>query len=290
MNTLEHDEIVELIGRAPRAAVDALRSTGQVPLPAFDALRVEPGDLRELVPPARNVDVVILLERGRPVFALLVEVQAARDDDKPFTWPLYVAANRARFRCPTCLMVLALNADTARWARRPIATGQPDSPFAPVVVERESFARITDADEARQEPYRAILSTLLHAHEQGAERLALAAIAGAEALPGPERDMWLELMAASLNEVARKILEAMMNIEQFRDRSVWFKEGEIKGELKALLRQFTRRLGRALTEDETRALAARVQREGCEPASDAVLDLDPPGLLRWLTEGLGQAR
>ena len=42
-------------------------------------------------------------------------------------------------------------------------------------------------------------------------------------------------MAASLNEVSKKALEAMMSISEFRDRSVWFKEGEQRGKLEGKL-------------------------------------------------------
>ena len=71
----------------------------------------------------------------------------------------------------------------------------------------------------------------------------MAAAAGAETLPSDERDMWLELMALSLNEISRKALEAMMNIEDFRARSVWAQEarregkleGKLEGELKGKL-------------------------------------------------------
>lgn len=235
MNTREHDELIELLGRAPRMALDALRATGLVTLPPFSSVRVEPGDLRELVPPARAVDVVLLLDEAqRTVFALLIEVQGGPDPDKRFTWPFYQHAVRARFRCPACLMVLALSDEVAQWAAQPIPTGQPGAPFLPLVVTGAQFPRVTDADEARREPHAAILATLLHGHEPGAEHLAVAAAAGAELLPPDERDMWLELMAASLNEVSRKALEAMMNISEFRDRSVWFKEGEQKGHLAGL--------------------------------------------------------
>jgi hypothetical protein len=92
------------------------------------------------------------------------------------------------------------------------------------------FPRVTDAEQAKREPYEAILGTLLHGHEAGAEHLAAAAAAGAEALPRDERDMWLELMELSLNEVSKKALEAMMNIEDFRARSVWAKQARLEGE------------------------------------------------------------
>ena len=190
MNTREHGELIELLGRAPRMALDALRATGLVTLPAFSAIRVEPDDLRELVPPARNVDVVLLLDDdGTTVFALLIEVQSGLDPAKVFTWPFHQSAVRARFRCPACLMVLALSDEVATWARQPIATGQPGVPFVPLVVTGAQFPRVTDADEARREPYAAILATLLHGQEVGAGHLAVAAAAGAETLPTDERDM-----------------------------------------------------------------------------------------------------
>ncbi len=284
MNTLEHDELVELLGRTPSTAVEALQSTGKVILPTFDELRVEPGDIRELVPPARNVDVVILLERGRVVFVLLVEVQGARDDAKSFTWPFYAAALRARFRCPACLMVLALDDEVTAWASQAIATGQPGSPFVPLVVGREIFPRVTDVEEARREPYRAILTALLHGHEAGAEHLAVAAAAGAATLPEDERDMWLELVAVSLNEMSKKALEAMMNIQDFRNKSVWAKEARLEGKVDVLVRLFAHRLRRELSETEKSRLATRVEREGAGPAGDAVLDLDGPALERWLAD------
>jgi hypothetical protein len=43
--------------------------------------------------------------------------------------------------------------------------------------------------------------------------------------------MWRELVAQALqsNEVARKALEAMMNVQTWREKSIWFQDGRKEG-------------------------------------------------------------
>jgi flagellar biosynthesis/type III secretory pathway protein FliH len=77
-----------------------------------------------------------------------------------------------------------------------------------------------------------VLSALLHAQEEGAEKVALAAFVGVEELEqAEERDMWRELVAQALqsNEVAKKALEAMMNVQTWREKSIWFQDGRKEG-------------------------------------------------------------
>ena len=85
--------------------------------------------------------------------------------------------------------------------------------------------------EATASPYRAILSALIHANEPGIAPVMYAALQGAGALPAPQVDTWREILFVALqsNEVARRALESMMDIENFRDHSVWFKEGRELG-------------------------------------------------------------
>ena len=48
-------------------------------------------------------------------------------------------------------------------------------------------------------------------------------------LPAAERDMWRELMAAALDEAARKALEAMMDVQKYKQQSVWVREALDEG-------------------------------------------------------------
>lgn len=284
MNSLRHDELVELLCRAPDVVVELLRSAGDVVVPEFDRIEVAPGDLRELVPPERHVDVVVLLHRDTPVLAILVEVQASQDPDKLFTWPFYQTAVRARHRCPTCLLVYALDDRVARWADAPIDTGQPNSSFRPLVIDDDDFPRVTSVEEAHRGPHRAILSALVHAAEPGAERIAHAAMQGAVDLGESERSMWLELIAVALNEASRKALEKMMNIQDFEHRSVWAKKARVE----VLDHLFSLKFGRALTEAEVAMLSRRIEADGAVKVTDAAYGLDGAALEAWLHEGTGE--
>ncbi len=72
--------------------------------------------------------------------------------------------------------------------------------------------------------------------------------------------------------------------EGLRDgRTEGLRDGRTEG-LGPLLRQFERRLGRALTDAERAALFARLDTFGPTCLGDVVLDLDPVGLERWLAD------
>jgi hypothetical protein len=231
MPSLGHEEIVELFRLDPRLAIELLQHSGALTLPPFAALEVRPGELRELLPTERRVDVVVLLsDEGHPVYVLAVEVQSSRDDRKRMTWPYYLTALRADYACPVALLVYALSAEVGTWARQPIDTGHPGWVLTPIVLEVQDVPRVEEEWEARASPYRAILSALMHASEPGAERVARAAFWGAEGLEPEARDMWRELVswAVSSNEVAKKALEAMMAIENFAEKSVWARQAAEK--------------------------------------------------------------
>jgi hypothetical protein len=102
-----------------------LRDVLGVHLPPYTEARLEDTTLSQVVPTEYIADLVVLLYRGEPVFGIVVEAQLAADDDKRFSWPLYAVALRARLRCPTCLLVVTPDAGVARWASKPIDTGQP---------------------------------------------------------------------------------------------------------------------------------------------------------------------
>ncbi len=76
-------------------------------------------------PPLLRADLVIDLRdaRGTMVLAIVLEVQRDKDPDKKYAWALYVAAVRARKRCPAILLVIAPDPRVARWAAQPIRPG-----------------------------------------------------------------------------------------------------------------------------------------------------------------------
>lgn len=231
MPARRHEELLELLRQDPRIALEWLERSGLVDVPPFTSIDVKPGEVRELLPTERRADLVILLSNEKPVLVFVVEVQRRRRASKRRTWPIYLTHVGGAYRCPAVLIVVALTPRVVAWAKKPIALGHPGFELRPIVIGPADIPRVTDANEARRSPYRAILSALVHAGEAGAEHEVLAALRGAGTLPETDADAWREmlLVAVSSNEIARKALEAMMDLQHFRKTSVWFKEGRQEG-------------------------------------------------------------
>jgi hypothetical protein len=159
---------------------------------------------------------------------------------------VYLTHAGAAYRCPAVLVVVALSPRVVRWAKQPIPLGHPGFELRPIVISPADMPRGTDVAEARQSPYRAILSALVHAQDEGAEHEVLAALGAADTLTDSDADAWREMLVVAVgsNEVARKALEAMMDLQQFRKVSVWFKEGREEGREETARRLLTRLLAR----------------------------------------------
>lgn len=259
MPSLTHEELVELFRSDPLLAVEVVRDACGVPLPTFDRVDVKPGDIVELIPISYRADVVVLLLRDKPVYALIVEVQLDRDSDKRLSWPLYVAAARARYRCPACLLVYAPDASIAAWCAKPIDLGQPGSLFLPLVRGPEVIPHITDPEEAAQHPFRAVFSAIAHGHTADGEAIGRAALEGVASFPEDERATWEEVILSSLDEAIRKALEAWMRLQGYPEKSRFYQQGkadgEARGEARALLTLLEARGLSVSTEARERILA-----------------------------------
>ncbi len=229
MPSLEHETLVELFSRDPHTAVSMLAATNRARIPPHDHVEVRPADERELTPTSLRVDVVVLLRRGEPVLVLLLEVQLSRDDDKLFTWPFYVTSMRLRYRCPAVLMVYAPGDEVARWCQKAIDLGQPDSPFLPLVVGPRQVPRIETPGLAVKMPYAALLSAVAHGQAPDNEKVFEALWAALENFGEDDRRVWVELLLATVNETAKKILEAKMNLDAIKEQLPFFIEGKLKG-------------------------------------------------------------
>jgi hypothetical protein len=102
-----HEALLLLFRNRPTLAAELLRDALHVQLPDYTDARVEDATLTQLVPTQYQADLVVLLSDDAAVFGIVVEAQLSPDQDKPFTWPLYAAALRARLHCPTCILVVA---------------------------------------------------------------------------------------------------------------------------------------------------------------------------------------
>ena len=110
MPSLDHQAPLFLIDKDPDLLPRLIRTCLGVKLPDYIEARVTEADFSQLVPAEYDADKVLLLHTGarHPIYGIISEVQRSCDEDKRYTWPLYTAALRARWHCPTCLVILAL--------------------------------------------------------------------------------------------------------------------------------------------------------------------------------------
>lgn len=273
--SIRHEGPILLLGERPDLLIALLGRRLRLDLPRSATIALASADFTQAVPVERRADAVVIVEdEGRITRAFVVEVQLARDDDKRFSWPLYLASLHARVRCPTFLVVLALDDGVAKWARSPIATLQPTSPLIPLVLGPREIPRVTSAAVARRMPELAVLSALIHGHEpNGAAVVQRAALTLAE-LDDVRARTYNDLLWSSLGDVARAALEALMSLRNYEYKSDFARKYVAEGHAEGRTEEARRILlvlmaARGLGPSE----AARARVEGCT-------DLDT--LERWI--------
>jgi hypothetical protein len=236
MASMRHEGLLLLFRNRPELAPELLRDALGIGLPAYTEARIESAELTEVVPTQYRADLVVLLLDGRPVFAIVVEVQLARDEDKRKTWPLYLASLRSRVGCPTSLLVVAPDPAVARWCAQPIEMGHPGFVLRPLVTGPDAIPVITDEEQARQDPELAVLSAMAHGHEGMGHLIAQAAVAAARGLDQDRVRLYIDLVVSSLNNAARAALEELMQSGKYEYQSdfarKYYGQGLAEGEQK----------------------------------------------------------
>ena len=210
MASMRHEGLVLLFRNRPELAPELLSGVLGLHLPRWTQARVESTEFTEVVPTQYQADLVVLLLEGKPCFAIVVEVQLRRDEDKRGSWPVYLTHLRARVGCPTALLVVAPDAAVARWCAQPIEVGHPGFTLHPLVLGPESIPVVVDEQQARQAPELAVLSALAHGREEVGAQLAKAVLAAVGGLEEERFRLYFDLVVDSLSEAARGALEALM--------------------------------------------------------------------------------
>ncbi|MFE8605268.1 hypothetical protein [Archangium violaceum] len=122
MPSLRHEALLELFRNRPALAAELLRDALGIEVPAYAEARAESAELTQVVPTEYRADLVVQLWENTPRLAIVVEVQLSPDDEKRYTWPVYLTHMRAKLRCPTVLLVVAPDAALARWCGQPFLT------------------------------------------------------------------------------------------------------------------------------------------------------------------------
>jgi hypothetical protein len=156
--SMEHEGLVEIFRSNPRLVPQLLHEAFGVRLPAWERVTIVEAALDQIAAIEFRADLVVELAAavGPPQLSAIVEIQLRKDDDKPFTWPVYMVVDRSRRRCETILVVIAPNPEVAAWARRPIRIG-PDNELRVHVIGPAEIPIVTDLEVRRQSTARTAL-------------------------------------------------------------------------------------------------------------------------------------
>ncbi|MCP2291030.1 hypothetical protein [Nocardia amikacinitolerans] len=261
MPSQQHELLIDLFRTQPDMIPPLLTALG-CQLPEFDKVENLPGDLPILAPTEYHADSVAVLHAADgPVLAVVVEVQLRPDPDKRWSWPVYVAALRARWKCPTVLMVLCPDKRTARWAAKPIdfGYGHPYARLGPLVLDPSAVPVVTELDTAKELPELAVLSAVAHPAHPDNTKVFAAALAALRTFDGDRSKLYYDFILKRLPRAARAVWETLMtatlhNYEYQSDFARrYYADGQMKGE----------------AEGEVRALLTVLEARGI-PVSDEV--------------------
>ncbi|WP_224362645.1 hypothetical protein [Hyalangium versicolor] len=238
MASMQHEGLVLLFRNRPTLAPELLHDVLGLDVPTYSEARVESAELTEVVPTEYRADLVVLLLDGKPIFAIVVEVQLSRDEDKRKTWPLYLTSLRSRVGCPTALLVVAPDEAVARWCARPINLGHPGFVLQPLVAGPDVIPILVDEQAARKDPELAVLSAMAHGHEKVGPSIIQAVLSTAPGLDAERFRLYLDLAVSSLSEAARRALEALMQSGNYEVQTElfrrWMAQGHQEGHKKGL--------------------------------------------------------
>ncbi|HKV06705.1 MAG TPA: hypothetical protein VJ725_01120 [Thermoanaerobaculia bacterium] len=238
MPSMAHEILVDLFKNRPSLAAEILAEVLDVPIPHYSEARLASTDLTEIQPAEYRADaVVVLLDDEVPVRVVIVEVQLAVDPGKRLSWPAYVTVSRAIHKCPAALLVVAPEPAVAGWCAEAIETGVPGFVLHPPVLNRSAVPVLTDPEEAARRPELGVLSAMAHGDTGEGATIAAAVLPVIQGLDNEKSRLYYDLVYNSLNEAARRSLEAMMKGYEYQSdfAKKYVAQGRAEGEAQALL-------------------------------------------------------
>ena len=253
MPSVLHMALVQLFRNRPELAPELIGRALHVEVPDFVEARIEDASFDDLDPAEYRADLVVLLSAGKPVLAIVLEVQLGRDPRKQYSWPMYAVGLRARFECPTCVLVVTVAEDVAVWARSTIELG-PGNAWRPLVIGPASVPIVRTIEEARQDPELAVLSVMAHGKGELDTACATmtAAVGAVHELPDDRGVLYFDLIANSLGAAARRAFEELMDLENYEFQSEYMRRKEAE----AIAKEIARGIEKGVAEGIAKAIAA----------------------------------
>jgi hypothetical protein len=283
MVSVFHQMVVDMFHQRAELAPELLSICAEIAL-AHAHATLTSIDLSQVTTTEYRADAVLELrdEGNDVVSAVITEVQLRIDEDKLFSWPLYITALRAKLRRPVTLLVFTNKRSVARWARASIPIGHPDFQLRPVVIAFDQLPRIIDPAYATKLPELAVLSTLAHPELEVAET----AIRAISTLPDDQHQLYLDIILMSLPRKVRRLLEGRMKGYVYRSEFArkYYYQGHDKGVEEGIEKGIEKGLRAAV------AAIALARRTEITAAQQVAVDGLDEGALTALIRALGRAR
>ena len=283
MPTLEHNTIIEMFRENPELAPHFIEMLFHLTIPSHISVKVVESSLDQMIPIEFRADLVLELldENGRPVLLIVLEMQRDEDEDKKYSWPVYVTVVRARKRCQAVILVVATDEEVAAWAAEKIDVGLGLTVAQPLVLGPAVVPEVTDPAEAEKETELAILSAVAHGNGPNGLAVVTAALSALWRLDQEHAAVYFQIIYNALREPMQRALEALVMERQVEGKAVFppfaqqlIDRGKLEGELRGRAAEAARAV---LTVLRVRSIAVP------DAAREHILaQKDPERLERWL--------
>lgn len=270
MVTHPHEIPIRLFQDRPELAAELLVKTIGATIPPYASALSESEALTSCDPLELNCDNAAVFRDGfgNPVYAVITEIQRSDDEDKRYSWPMYVTILRARLRCQVRLLVICTDEVTAAWARKIIPIGPPEFVLRPDVIGPGDLVRLIDEYDPREGVELLILAAATYGKGPQTESIAHDLGRRLNELSEPERRKYAGWAWQLLSKAACEILEGYMSMkyQDYLETPAGQLElkgearGEARGRVKSVLELLEMR-GIEVRADERERILACTDRE-----------------------------
>ncbi|MFG3339731.1 hypothetical protein [Glycomyces sp. NPDC048151] len=281
MVTHNHEVPIRLFQDRPEIAADLLARAVGTTIPLYTSAVSESEALTNCDPLELNCDNVAVFRNafGKPVCAVITEIQRSEDKDKSYTWPMYLTNLRARLKCQAQLLVICTDEPTAKWARQLIKIGPPEFVLRPNVIGPGDLVRLIGGCDTREAVELLILVAATKEEGAGTESIARDLGRRLNELSEPDRKKYTGWAFQLLSTAACEILENEMSLRYEEYLETYAGQLELKGEARGEARGEVRGKAKAVLEMfELRGI------EVSDVARERILACtDPEQADRWFT-------
>jgi hypothetical protein len=248
-----HEILTDMVKHRPAVVAELLSETFQLHLPTWRHVHDGASELTDIQTVQVRADAVTRFTdaSGNNVLAVVNEVQLSgrkRDrDEKRHVWPHYLTYVRRKLHCPTMLLVICVDRDTAAWCAEPIELGHPGWVLRPLVLGPDQVPLVTDPGQARRSVQLAVLSASSHGAGPHQAQIFRALLTALRDVDQGHFELYTDIVLAALPDAARHTLEALMNVATYEFQSDYWRgklaraeadakaAGEAGGEARAVL-------------------------------------------------------